>query len=295
MYEAWQPSFDRVYGHLFAAFLRPYRGLMMFPFEEYWGLREIESLIPKELADTYQETFNLWGERWLKLLELVAGSFRRFSGGSSEFTSNERQSADEEEPSYSKTLERFLGYFGESQFMKPEAFIVHLQNVASSYPQVHRLYQQYEALFRVTWEKSLKRFTIEIKKAAGSIPEFKEFSDMYMTIFSQEYDHLLRSPAYSEVQNGLIDMDLDMITSMKKAMEAQLEIFPASPFATDVEVNALGKRVHGYKRQLDKMERRMREIERKLIAVPQGDALERLEKKVEGKLQNQQNSAEAIK
>jgi hypothetical protein len=149
-------------------------------------------------------------------------------------------------------------------------------------------------MFRSTWEKSLKRFTLEIKRTAGPIPEYKEFYNTYTSIFTEEYDQLLGSPEFIEVQNSFMAMNLDVIASMKKAMEAQMEMFPALPFVTGGEMAALEKTVHGHKRRIDKLERRVREMERNSVAVPVRDEVGTLTRNVERMLENTDSPLEAV-
>ncbi len=278
MYEAWQTSFDQIYGHLFAAFLRPYR-VMMFPFGEY--LRAQFESSPRTSAGTYLGLFRVWGEAQSKFLQGVADAFRSYSQESDKLLEGHeegaidklqelmpmslmRKIADEETLAYFEALEEFLGYFGESQFLLPKTFILHLQKVVSSYPKAYRLAQRYEAMFRNTWEKSLRRFTLEVKKNTGVVVEFDGFFNSYIGIFAEEYDQLLRAPEFIEAQTNFIGITSEAVISMRKAMEAQLELFPALPFVTGTEVDALEQRVHGHKKRLDGLERRVRDMQHQL-------------------------------
>jgi BMFP domain-containing protein YqiC len=298
-YQAWQPTFGRIYTHLFAAFLRPYR-VMMFPFGEFLRA-QTESLTPQTLGDTYLDSFRLWGEAQVRSLNGISSAFQRFSEEDSIDAVQEltplklmRNIADEETIAYFETLEQFLGYFGESQFLVPKTFILYLQKFISSYPKAYQLAQRYEAMFRDTWEKSLQRFTFEIKKGTGPAVEFKEFFNTYVSIFALEYDQLLRSPEFIEVQNGFVTMNLDVTASMRKAMEAQLDMFPSLPFVTGGEMDALAKRVHSHKSRLDSLERQMRDLEHKLITVSERAELKRPARKVAGKMEAKK-AGEAIK
>ena len=58
MYMTLQPSFENVYDHLFALFLRPYR-ILMFPFGEYTDTI-MENMAPKSMAGTYLGLSRIW-------------------------------------------------------------------------------------------------------------------------------------------------------------------------------------------------------------------------------------------
>jgi hypothetical protein len=269
MFEAWSPAFERIYGHLFAAFLRPYR-VMIFPLGEF--LKSQAAFLPGTFANKNLNTFEagfdhvnsaIDGHQELSPLRLIGDT------------------ADQDSKLYLQMLEQTLGYFNESQFPLPKDLVLQLKQIASSYPKASRLAQRHEAMFRSTWEKSLKRFTLEIKKTARLIPEFKEFYNIYTSIFTEEYDQLLGSTEFIEVQNNYMAMNLDVMGFMKKAMEAQMRMFPALPFVTGSEMEALEKNVHGYKRRIDGLERRIRKMERAAVAVPAKVEVEMLTRNVQ--------------
>ena len=309
MYKAWEPAFERIYGHLFAAFLRPYR-VMMVPFGEILRA-QADSFAAGTSANTYLDTLRLWEEGQARFLRGVAGTFQQVGSKSEKPASGNGNGdidglqgltplrligdiADQDGKAYLQMLEQSLGYFSESQFPLPKNLVLHLKQLVSSYPKAYRLGQRHEGMFRSTWEKSLKRFTLEIKRTAGSLPEFKEFYNTYTSIFTQEYDQLLGSPEFIEVQNAFMAMNLDVIASMKNAMEAQMEMFPALPFVTGGEMAALEETVHGHKRRLDRLERRVREMERDSVAVPAKVEVETLAKNVQRKLENADGLLEAV-
>ena len=298
MYEAWRPSFERIYGHLFAAFLRPYR-VMMFPFGEFLRA-QADSFAPGTLANTVPGILRLWEEGLSSFLRGVAGTFQQVGGKSGKTASDNENGAidgvqeltplsligniaDQGGKVYLQMLEQSLGYFSESQFPLPKNLVLHLKQLVSSHPEVYRLAQRHEGMFRSTWEKSLKRFTLEIKKTAGPVPEFRDFYNKYMGIFTQEYDQLLGSPEFIEVQNSFMTTNLEMIASMRKVMEAQMEMFPALPFVTGGEVAALEKTVHSHKRRIDRLERRVREMERDSVEGPARVEVETLTRNVQPK------------
>ncbi len=309
MYEAWKPAFERIYGHLFAAFLRPYR-VMIFPFGEFLRA-QADSFAPGTLSNTDLDTLRLWEEGQSKFLKGMASAFQQVGSRSDRTASGNENGAidglqelaplrligdiaDQDGKVYLQMLEQSLGYFSESQFPLPKNLVLHLKQLVSSYPKAYRLAKRHEGMFRSTWEKSLKRFTQEIKKPAGLVPEFKEFYKTYTSIFTQEYDQLLGSPEFIEVQNNYMAMNLDVVASMKKAMEAQIEMFPALPFVTGGEMAALEKTVHSYKRRIDGLERRVRKMERDSVAVPAKVEVETLTRTVQRKMEAADSLLEAV-
>lgn len=300
-HETWGAAFERIYGHLFAAFLRPYN-VMMFPFGE--PLRtQAESVVPGTLANIYLQTLKLWADGQSGFLGGMAGSFQQSGEKNEKLTPGNGHSsidgvqeltplrlieniADSEAKVCYQMLEQTLYCFKESHFSLPKTLVLHLQKLVSSYPEAYRLAVRYEAMFRSTWEKSLEKFTSEISKGSEPISEFKEFYNTYSRIFSQEYGQLLASPEFINLQNGFIAANLDVIASMRKVMEAQLQMFPSLPFVTGGEMAALEKTVHGHKRRLDMLERKVREMERKSTATPQNAGLKKLKRNGNGHLKS---------
>jgi hypothetical protein len=310
MCEAWEPAFERIYGHLFATFLRPYR-VMIFPLGEFLRA-QADSFGPGTLATTHLDTLRLWEEGQSRFLRGVADTLQQVGGKSDKTASGNENGAidglqeltplrligdiaDQEGKAYLQTLEQLVGYFSESQFPLPKNLVLHLKQLVSSYPKAYHLAQRHEGMFRSTWEKSLKRFTLEIKRtAARPVPEFKEFYNAYTSIFTEEYDQLLGSPEFIEVQNSFMATNLDVIASMKKVMEAQMEMFPALPFVTGGEMAALEKTVHSHKRRIDRLERRVREMERDSVAVPARVEVETLTRNVQRNLGNTDSLLQAV-
>ena len=276
---AWRPSFDQVYNHLFTIFLRPYR-LMSSPVAEY--LRQpFEMVTPKTLVDSYVDIFKMWGEAQSRSLKGTAAALEKLGGDDGGTNArpdtdvtgqlNEltpfnvlRNVADEQTRSFFETLDQWAQYLGERQFLLPKEFFVRLQEVASSYPKARRLGRKYEEAFHHVWEAALKKFAEEVKKSPGRELEFGEFFKGYVTIFGDEYKKLLGSPEFIQLQNEFTAVNAGTILSLRKLMEAQLDVLPFLPFANRSEADALAARLHSYKRRIDSLERKMREMEGQL-------------------------------
>jgi len=189
IYKEWHPAFDQIYRNLFAAFLRPYRA-MLHPFGQALET-QIENSSPGTIASSWLAAFKLWGEAQSRFLNGIAGALRSYSEESAGAMKDAeegdigrlqdltpmgllRKITDEETMAYYDSLDQFLGYLGENQFLLPKPLIIHLQKVVSSYPRAYRLAREYQAMFHETWEKSLKRFTSEINKNSGQKIEYED-------------------------------------------------------------------------------------------------------------------------
>lgn len=292
-YEAWRHTFTHVYANLFAMFFRPYR-IMMFPLNPF-SRDKFESITASSPTSMYLDFFNMWGEAHSRMLKGLASAFENFGNGNGtafakvgeplDPESRElspiglmKHIADEQSRTYLETIDTFMQYVGGSQFLLPKEFFAYMQQLISSYPKAYQAGERYEAMLRSTWDKSLKRLAVEIKKAPEEKIEFKDFFESYIAIFGEEYDRMLRTPEFTELQGNLVAIISDTIMASEKMMEAQLEMFPALPFAPRNEVDTLAQRVHTYKRRINQLEHRVRELERS--SAPAREELESLVRKI---------------
>jgi len=262
--------FDQVYQNLFAMFLRPYR-VMMSPMELV--RQPMEMLTPRTVAESYVDWFKLWGDTQARFLKATAEAFQRLGGGPDKLEGSTdadvtdqlrdvtplnllRNLADEGAEAYFATIDQLAEYLGEAQFMLPKAFFVNLREIASSYPRARHLGEKYERMFHDTWERSLRRFAEEVKKGDKPLA-FKDFFKTYVRIFAEEYNRLMGSPEFIEVQNAFSSVTTSTITAMRRFMESQLDMFPFLPFTTRSESDAIEARMHSYKSRMDALERKV--------------------------------------
>lgn len=277
LYLAWNPAFKQVYEHLFAAFLRPYRSVVL-PFGELMKM-QTEHLTVSSVTNTNLSMFEMFSEAQAKFLRGFSGAVQDYSGEVSRFLHAEgghtidefgkvsplslaKHIGDEEMKVFFESAGRFFGFLGESEFHLPKALILHLQKLFEIYPQIHELSEQYEGMLEHNWERALKRFTSEIKKEGPEV-DFKQFFKSYVSVLTQEFDGLLRSEEFVGVQNRFLELTSEFTSSLRKAIEVRIEMFPYLPFVTTSEMEAVEKNVHSYKRRLDILERKMADMEEK--------------------------------
>ncbi|MBI4287003.1 MAG: hypothetical protein HY671_01080 [Chloroflexi bacterium] len=284
--ETWRPAFVQVYRHLFAAFLRPYH-MALFPFGESHELQR-EFLEAKGHADLFQAASQLW-------IEAPSAFMKGFYGETPTPKKKTRHSlavngrtdidelltvtpfnlmvkvADEEAKVYLDTLEKIFGTLGEAEFLFPKDMVVHMHKVLSIQPKIYALAEKYESMLQSAWEESLHKFCHEVKKTSEPM-DFKAFFGKYAHLLSEEYDRLLGSHEFIEVQSTFVALTAEMTTSLRQALEAQLEVFPHFPLVTVSKMAALAKNVHTYKRKIGNLERRVMDLEERLGAIPEASA-----------------------
>lgn len=278
-YESWHSVFDQVYNNLFAMFLRPYR-VMMSPMELV--RQPLEMVTPRTVAESYTDWLKLWGDTQARFLKATAEAFHRLGGGPDTLEGSADTDvtgrlgditplsllshlADEGAEAYFATIDQLAKYLGEAQFMLPKAFFVNLREIASGYPRARHLGEKYEQMFHNAWEQALRRFAGEVGKSDKPL-DFKEFFKAYVSVFSSEYNRLMGSPEFIEVQNAFASVTTSTISAMRRFMESQLDLFPFLPFTTRSESDAIEARMHSYKRRIDSLERKVRQMDRALRA-----------------------------
>lgn len=291
LYIAWQPVFDRIYEHLFSPFFRPYR-VMLFPLGELWKTQvHLAQAGPKPGSPL--DSFLSWGQEQARFLEGLTGIFRYYSSlgdnGRGDARNKDidgvegltplgllRITVDEEAAKYLAAIEHFLGDLGENQFMFPKNFILNLHKVVSTFPGAYRTAQKYETMFRETWGKSARAFASRIKESPAPV-EFQTFFDTFRTVFAADFDRLLKHQDFRDAQSKFLESISEVTVCVRKVMESWLAMFPSLPFVTVHEMDALAKNVHGYKRRMDRLERKVRES---ALPQPQPAVLEALEQRI---------------
>ncbi|HXY74304.1 MAG TPA: poly(R)-hydroxyalkanoic acid synthase subunit PhaE [Dehalococcoidales bacterium] len=269
LFETWRPAFERIYGNLFATFFRPYR-MMMFPYGANLGNYASPFLFGAP-NNPYFDFIRSLGQLQTQFFQgmATASASDRIVNNASPQASVSGANADyisPEEKAFLDTLEQSLNYFHENHFPLPNNYISNIKQLAANYPKSYRLALKHEGMFRSVWEKSLKLFTVEIKKTGSQVPEFREFYNTYMNIFSQEYSKLVGSSEYIKVQNDFLTTSLNVNNFFKKVIQGQIEMFPALPFTTEGEMTELEQTVHSHKRRINSLERKVREMERDAMA-----------------------------
>ncbi len=260
--EAWRSTFDQLYRHVSAAFLRSTRFVTLLPDDLF-----------KTISDSFMGFYRAWG----------GGVFPPGNGGSNIFNPGAGQSAirnvldlapssvlgklaDEQLKTYLDSLSQFFGYLGENEFLFPKTYFVCLQKLCIIYPRLSSVYRTYETMFQSAWDRSINRFAESICRVEN--PEFKVFFNTYVKVLAEQHDELLRSPDFIQTQSALAELSSELVSCIRKMFEDSFEMFPVLPFVNETQFRALGENVHSFRRKMGTLERRLTAIEDKLSAIP---------------------------
>lgn len=293
IYDMLDKNFREIYENIFAMFFRPFE-VATYPLT-FFAKEQLGTLTPETLLNSYSGIFNAVGRSQIDIMKGFSDILKGYSSVVSKYETEEeafsarikeflplnilRNMIDEGFENFFDVLSNFLGYLGESQFLIPKTFITNINNVFSTYSKIFGLWRRYELMFENVWNRALKKFSEGIVE--NKDVDFEKFFNTFRSIYSEEYDDLLRSKEFIEVQNRLRDTLIDTIRYSGEAIYALQEMFPVLPFAPRREVDEIEKRVYDNKKVLDSVERRIAKIEEQIGFFSTIDEIDMLKKRID--------------
>ncbi len=262
--EAWHSTFDQLYRHVSAAFLRSTRFVTLLPDDVFRMITDAFTgfsrmggggMFPPTPQGNTGNIFNpSVGQSAIRnVLDLAPSSVLG-------------KLADEQLKAYLENLAQFFGSLGENEFLFPKTYFVCLQKLCTTYPRLSSVYRTYEAMFRGAWDKSFSRFIESASKLES--PDFKVFFNTYLKVLAEQHDELLRSTDFIQTQSALAELSSEMVSCVRKMFEDSFDMFPVLPFVTETQFRALGENVHSYRRKMGSLERRITALEDRLNTIP---------------------------
>ncbi|MCS7144260.1 MAG: hypothetical protein NZ879_04495 [Archaeoglobaceae archaeon] len=120
-------------------------------------------------------------------------------------------------------------------------------------------YEIYKKLIKNTYCRAVEKI-IELANSNG-IKNFDSFKDHFQENLAKEFDSLLRSEEYLEIQGRLMNTLFDHIYCLRRFLELMIENNPASPFATVSQIDEAYKRILDLKRKVSELEKRIERLE----------------------------------
>jgi len=293
IYDLLDKNFKKIYTDIFAMFYRPFE-VVTYPLT-FLVKEQLGTLTPEMVMNSYLGMFNAVGRSQVDILKGFSDIMKGYSSVITKYDTEEealdarirellplnivRNMVDEGFENFFEVLNNFFGYLGESQFLIPKTFVVNLNNVFSAYSKIFGLWRRYELMFENVWNRALNKFSEAI--AENKEIDFEKFFNTFRGLFSDEYDELLRSDEFIEVQNRLRDTLTDIIRYAGEAIYGLLDMFPVLPFAPRKEVDEVERRMYDNKKVLDSVERRVAAIEEQIGLVPTIDEIDILKKKID--------------
>lgn len=298
IYSSSKDKFEEIYQELFTMFFRPFKVLVQ-PYSEILKVHS-EAFTPQLWFERYMDFFRMWGEAQSSYLKGMVNVYQGYSkelqgeGTEKKDLSAQmrelrpvdllRNMCDEGSKVYFETMVKNIEHFGENQFLFPKTLFIHLRDGVSSYSKMYGLWRSYESMLHDRWRKSLGKF-IDVMVKSGKSPseiEYEEFYGMFINTFTEEYGELLKSSEFVEAQNDALSGLADVSYNFQKAMEAQLDMFPALPFAPRSEIDTIEKRMYDYSREVREVKKEIWGIKDLLRMTPTSAELSKSEERVRG-------------
>jgi hypothetical protein len=245
-------EFDGIFEELFRFFFRPFEIVM---FNE----RVIRSIIPiqeilfgREIVDAYTNFLE-------SLISHMRLTFQLFS----EPISSPKLPVDKFLDDWRDLLKKFeIGggiLLRDYPFALPENAKSYLLDCFSYWKDFVESYESYKKLIRNTYNRAVEKL-LELSRSPG-FGSFEKFMESFQDALSGEFDSLLRSEEYLELQGKLMNTLFDHIYCLRRFLELLIENNPASPFATVSQIDEAYKRILDLKRKVSELENRIEKLE----------------------------------
>jgi len=245
-------DFDDIFEELFRFFFRPFE-LVLF------NERIIRNIIPlqeifagKDLVSAYT-----------KFLESVASHMKLTFQFFSEPIISKSYPVEKFLESWKEIWEKFKisgeGSLSDYPFALPENAKNYLLDCFSHWQDFAENYEAYRGLIKNAYRRAVLRL-IELSNNPG-FKSFENFRDNFQEALAKEFDSLLKSEEYLEIQGKLMNSLFDHIYCLRRFLELLIENNPASPFATVSQIDEAYKRIWDLRRKIAELERRIERLE----------------------------------
>jgi hypothetical protein len=123
-------------------------------------------------------------------------------------------------------------------------------------------YEKYREMLRKAFRRSIENFCDFLSRS--NVKSFDEFKNLLQDFLAKEFDVLLKSEEYLDLQQRLFDALFDHIYCLRRFFELMLENNPASPFATVSQLDEAYKRIMDLRRKIAELEKRLEALEVRL-------------------------------
>lgn len=243
-------NFDKVFEDVFRFFFRPFE-LILF------NERIVKSIIPIQDIFSSRELASAYSEFMESLFSHMRLTFQLFSEPLVERTLPEK--FIEEWREYLRRFEAMREIPYDIPFALPENAKNYLIDCLSHWNDFLAYYGNYRDMMKSSFTKAVERICEFLEKA--EVKSFEEFKNAFQDFLTKEFDNLLRSKEYLELQEKLFSVLFDHIYCLRRFLELLIENNPASPFATVSQIDEAYKRILDLRRKISELEKRIELLE----------------------------------
>ncbi|MCX7999963.1 MAG: hypothetical protein N3A69_13590, partial [Leptospiraceae bacterium] len=247
-------EFEKIFEELFRFFLRPFEIII---FNE----KMIRSIIPIQEIFVSKDFVSAYNELMDNLLSHMKLTFQLFSQPFIEKMPIEK--FIREWMDFVRRLEITHEMLYDLPFALPENAKNYLMDCLSTWNYFFVDYGKYRDLLRNAFIRSVENFCDFATKS--KLNSFDDFRNSFQEYLAKEFDSLLKSEEYLQLQKKLFDALFDHIYCLRRFLELMIENNPASPFATISQIDEAYKRIMDLKRKISDLEKRIEFLEGKYV------------------------------
>ncbi len=245
-------EFDSIFEELFRFFFRPFEIVM---FNE----RVIRNIIPVQEILAGREMVDAYTDLMESIISHMKLTFQIFS----QPLASRKSPMEKFLEDWRDLLKKFEISGGillqDYPFALPENAKNYLLDCFSYWNDFVESYDSYRKLIKNTYIRAVEGL-LEMARSSG-FKNFQNFIESFQGALAKEFDSLLRSEEYLELQGKLMNTLFDHIYCLRRFLELLIENNPASPFATVSQIDEAYKRILDLKRKVSELEKRLDKLE----------------------------------
>lgn len=246
-----EEDFDKIFNEVFRFFLRPFEIVLL-------NEKAIRSMIPLDEMLSGKGVFNAYAEFMNSLFSHGFLTLKLLSE-----PLQQKTVLDSFIEEWREFLRNFDSGFeinlSEYPFLLPGTAKNYFLDCLSHWSTFLENYEKYRGLLKEAYVSAVKTF-IEVAEK-NKFKDFDKFRLSFQEALAREFDCLIKSEEYLELQGILLSSLFDHIYCLRRFLEIIIENNPASPFATVSQIDEAYKRILDLKRKVSELEKRIEKLE----------------------------------
>lgn len=248
-------KFEKVFEELFRFFFRPFE-LILF------NTRIVKAIIPIQDIFVNKDVVSAYAEFFDSLFSHMRLTFRLFSEPIFEKMPVEKFM--EEWTEFFKRFETLHEISYDFPFVLPENAKNFLIDCVSHWNDFVADYAKYRDLMKSSFGKSVEKLCDFAEKM--KVQNFEDFKSAFQNFLAKEFDVLLKSKEYLQLQEKLFSALFDHIYCLRRFLELLIENNPTSPFATISQMDEAYKRILDLRRKVLELEKKVELLEERICS-----------------------------
>jgi hypothetical protein len=258
-------EFEEIFNVIFRFFFRPLEIFLA-------GEGIIKAITPdptifrlSEAQRNVIEAYNDFIKSWLEHVNLTVRVFSGFTTvepgktAIDRFVDVWRDAVDRTQSKFQKVEMSDLSIFSDYPFLLVKEASENLFKAVEHWDAFHSNYLEFKRLMKHGYRRAVDAFVNHVNNV--KVESYDEFSQLFQNFAAREFDNLLKSEDYLEVQKALTHSLMDHIYCVRRFYELLLENNPYNPFATLSQIDEAYYRILDLRRKVRELEGRIKKLE----------------------------------